>query len=295
MNRFVLLTLCILLPLPGFSREFCLFPPGQKPAPHTTTPPGSHPAGERGDFRFRLFPPATGGERDRESWSVVDTSAPNQAGASQTPPKGNGTGVPHLVELSRANWRPLKPSEKFGLFWRDLLHWGTHASLAFDAGLSFVTGDRPYLGHGAKGYATRYGLNVADAANFTFFEAFLFPTAFHQDPRYLPLDSGTVAKRVAYAVSRVLVTRSDSGGDDINKSRILGAVIATSVSTVMYSNYGADIGVGGNFVAFGLNLATDAAFDVFKEFWPDVARKMKLNVWLRNLVRASIRDFVRVS
>jgi hypothetical protein len=44
----------------------------------------------------------------------------------------------------------------------------------------------------------------------------------------------------------------------------------------------------------GINLGSDAAFDLFKEFWPDVARKMKLNVWIRNLVTASIRDEIRV-
>jgi hypothetical protein len=42
-------------------------------------------------------------------------------------------------------------------------------------------------------------------------------------------------------------------------------------------------------------MGTEAAFDILKEFWPDVARKMKVKLWLRNLVRASLRDYVRVS
>jgi hypothetical protein len=63
----------------------------------------------------------------------------------------------------------------------------------------------------------------------------------------------------------------------------------------MYSSYGADVGIGGNFVAYGNNMGSEAAFNVFKEFWPDVARKMKLSLWLRNIVRSQLRDYVRVS
>ncbi len=197
---------------------------------------------------------------------------------------------PHLIELSSANWRPLTRREKFDLFDHDLVHWETHVSLALDAGISSAIGDRPYLGTGASGYFRKYGLNVADEADFTFFNTFFFPTIFHEDPRYIPFDHGTVCRRIFYAVSRVAVTRNDSGKSEFNKSRVFGTVVATSVSTGYYSAFGADVGVDGNFENIGINLGSDAAFDLFKEFWPDVARKLKLNVWIRNLVRASIRD-----
>jgi hypothetical protein len=202
---------------------------------------------------------------------------------------------PHLIELSSANWRPLTTSENFDLFARDMIHWGTHASIAFDSGLSFATKDRPFLGNGARGYFTRYGLSVADETNFTFFTGFLLPSLFREDPRYIPRDAGTVKQRLAYAVTRVLVARSDRGLPKFNFSKIVGTLFATSISSAMYSSYGADIGVQGNFVAYGYNVGTDAAFDIFKEFWPDVARKLKIKLWIRNMVRASLRDYVRVS
>jgi hypothetical protein len=197
---------------------------------------------------------------------------------------------PHLIELSAANWRPLTRREKFDLFDHDLVHWETHVSLALDAGISSAIGDRSYLGTGASGYFRRYGLNVADEVDFAFFNGFFFPTLFHEDPRYIPSDHGTVCRRMFYALSRVAVTRNDSGKSEFNKSRVFGTVVATSVSTGYYSAFGADVGVDGNFENIGINLGSDAAFDLFKEFWPDVARKLKLNVWIRNLVRASIRD-----
>jgi hypothetical protein len=201
---------------------------------------------------------------------------------------------PHLIELSAANWRPLTRREKLNLFDEDLLHWETHVSLAFDAGIASALGARPYLGTGARGYFRKYGLNVADEVDFAFFNGFFFPTMFHEDPRYIPFDHGTVCRRFFYAVSRVAVTRNDFGQSEFNKSRVLGTVVATSISSAYYSAFGADVGVGGNFASMGINLGSDAAFDLFKEFWPDVARKMKLNVWIRNLVTASIRDEIRV-
>jgi hypothetical protein len=226
-----------------------------------------------------------GNQSGSQSAPANPTIKPNQAQKQR----------PHMIELTAANWRPLKRSEKFELFSHDLLHWSTHASIAFDSGLSFATDDRPYLGNGVRGYFTRYGLNVADEANFCFFNTFFFPSIFHQDPRYIPRDGGSTAARLAYALTRVLVTRGDSGKSEVNRSNMIGMFISTSLSSVMYSSYGADVGVGGNFVAFGYNMATEAAFDVLKEFWPDVARKMKLNLWLRNIVRASLRDYVRES
>ncbi|HYK91643.1 MAG TPA: hypothetical protein VE398_22945 [Acidobacteriota bacterium] len=227
-----------------------------------------------------------------ESGAAAESPQDGQPSGPVQPKNPNGR--PHLVELNAANWRPLKDSEKFALFYRDLYNWGTHLSLAIDAGLSFATNDRSFLGPGAAGYFSRYGLNVADEANFTFFNAFLFPTLFHEDPRYIPLDKGSPKARLGYALSRVIITRNDSGNFELNKSRILGTIVSTSISNVYYSSFGGETGVGSNFEDIGVNLASEAAFDVFKEFWPDVARRLKINVWVRNLVRSSIRDAIRV-
>ncbi len=274
MDKFVVAFICLFIVSPAFSsaRGFALFPSECEPAGVAVR-------------NLQLS------DADPRNQSASQGTASGPAVKQKHAPKQR----PHMIELSAANWRPLTRSEKFELFSHDLLRWETHASIAFDTGLSFATEDRPYLGYGVKGYFSRYGLNVADEANFTFFNAFLFPSVFHQDPRYIPRDGGSTKARLAYALSRVLITRADSGKSEINRSKMLGMFISTSISSVMYSSYGADVGVGGNFVAYGYNMAIEAAFDVFKEFWPDVARKMKLNLWLRNIVRASIRDYIRVS
>jgi hypothetical protein len=202
---------------------------------------------------------------------------------------------PHLIELTSDNWRPLSNKEKFQLFERDLLHWETHASLLFDAGISAALADRRYLGVGASGYFSTYGLNAADESDFVLCNGFLFPTLFHEDPRYIPLDRGSVRQRLAYSLTRIVVARSDSGKLKFNESRLLGTLVATSISSAYYSKVGADASVKGNFASFGINIASEAAFDLLKEFWPDVARKLKLNVWIRNAARRSVRDSIKIS
>jgi hypothetical protein len=232
---------------------------------------------------------------DSHLFATGDTQAAGGS-SSGAQPQGKKSSQDHsyLIELSSANWHPLSNEEKFGLFWRDLLHWGTHVSLALDAGLSSVTNDRPFLGRGGYGFLRRYGFNLADEANGMFFGAFLFPRLFHEDPRYIPMDHGTKRARIAYALSRVVITRNDAGRSELNKTLILGTVVSTALSSAYYSPVGGSTGAGLIFSNAGISLASDAGFNLFKEYWPTVSRKLKLNVWIRNLVRSSVRDSIRV-
>ena len=158
-----------------------------------------------------------------------------------------------------------------------------------------ATNDRPFLGRGGYGFLRRYGFNMADEANYTFFAAFLFPTLFHEDPRYIPMDHGTKLARTAYAFSRVVLTRNDSGGTEFNKSLILGTVVSSAIASAYYSPAGGSTGAGVIFANAGISLASDAGYNLLKEYWPNVAAKLKLNLWMRNVIRSLVRDSVRVN
>jgi hypothetical protein len=223
------------------------------------------------------------------SWAAIGPSAGAPLHGNKAAPDN-----PHMIELSTSNWHPLSRSGKFGLFREDLLRWETHASLATDAALSLATNDRTFLGRGGYGYLRRYGFNVVDEANFVFFGAFLFPTLFHEDPRYIPKDQGTLMSRTAYALSRVVLTRNDAGNSEFNKSLVLATIVSTAIASAYYSPAGGTTGARVIFANVGINLASDAGFNLFKEYWPGVSRKLKLNLWLRNLIRSSVRDSIRV-
>lgn len=193
-----------------------------------------------------------------------------------------------LVMLSRDNWTPLNKTQKFGLFWQDLISPGTHLSIAGAAWLSWSTNDQTYMGPNFKGWAKRYGYSVADEANGQFFSAFLLPVLFKQDPRYLPMDHGRKRDRIAYAMSRVIITRRDNGAESFNVSHVGGAIIASNLSNAYYPD-GRDNSARAAFERAGFGLATDAGYNIFVEFWPDFARKLHLGKFFQQLVRRTVR------
>jgi hypothetical protein len=232
---------------------------------------------------------------DLHLFAAGDTQAAGgSSSGSQPQDKNPKRDRSYLIELTSANWHPLSHSEKLRLFSRDLLQWETHLSLAVDAGLSSATNDRDFLGRGGHAFLRRYGFNVADEANYMFFGAFLFPTLFHEDPRYIPMDHGTKRARIAYALSRVVLTRNDAGSAEFNKSLVLGTVVSFAISSAYYAPAGGSTGAGVIFANAGISLAAVAGFNLFKEYWPSVSRKLKLNLWIRNLIRSSVRDTIRV-
>lgn len=117
-------------------------------------------------------------------------------------------------------------------------------------------------------YASRMGHAISDSTERGFFTKFLFPSLLHQDPRYMRSQETTTTNRAMYAISRVLVGRTDNGKATLNTSELLGSVLAASVTNAYhpYRNYTpgetASRAIGG--------IASDAGINVLREFWPDI-------------------------
>jgi hypothetical protein len=90
----------------------------------------------------------------------------------------------------------------------------------------------PGYGGGTEGYLKRFGAAYADYAIYTTVADAALPSLFRQDPRYFYLGKGSTTSRAWYAVSRTVVTRSDSGHAQVNWSHILGAFAAAGISNV---------------------------------------------------------------
>ena len=74
----------------------------------------------------------------------------------------------------------------------------------------------PTYGQGLQRYAKRYGTFYADTGIGTLMTTSVFPTFLHQDPRYYQLGKSGIWHRTIYAMSRILLTRSDSGALQFN-------------------------------------------------------------------------------
>jgi hypothetical protein len=183
----------------------------------------------------------------------------------------------HLVpayDVTRADaaYHALSVRQKLNLFANDTFDRWTVVKAAADAGIGQAA-DRPHYGQGAEGYGERFGAALADAASYNFFTEFAFPSVLRQDPRYFRLGSGSSGgHRFAYALSRVLITRSDSGRSAPNFSLIFGGIAATSLSNAYYPER--DQTVGYTLVRFGEQMAVVAATNVLKEFWPGIRSKL---------------------
>jgi hypothetical protein len=98
----------------------------------------------------------------------------------------------------------------------------------------------------------------------------ILPTLTRQDPRYYTLGQGGFFKRTGYAVSRLFITRTDSGRNTFNVSEIGGAGAAAGIGNAYYppqSNTWVK-----TYQRWGTQLALDGAGDVLKEFWPEINR-----------------------
>jgi hypothetical protein len=214
---------------------------------------------------------------------------PDAPSASYSTSKDHGNLHSSVTMLSEANWRPLTTKEKFKSTRDDLLNPFTEMSLLAGARFSQAINDRPYLGPGTAGYFRRYGLDTADIANVDFIQGSLLPWMFHEDPRYIPLDEGTRKHRAFYAVSRAVISRKDSGRDGFSKSEVLGAFASSGISNLYYPGDDRDNGLGATSIRAVSNVGTNAAINVLKEFWPDVAHKVKLNTWISSLIEKTLR------
>ncbi len=120
------------------------------------------------------------------------------------------------------------------------------------------------------GWGKRFGASLADTESRRFIQGFVLASALHQDPRYFRSRAHSKIQRGWYAVTRVLVTKSDSGRDTFNSSEFLGALFTTSLQNAYYPERDRTFEkTMGRFLGA---LSSDASSNLLQEFWPDIHR-----------------------
>jgi DNA-binding PucR family transcriptional regulator len=138
------------------------------------------------------------------------------------------------------------------------------------AGYSMATDETPEFHQGAAGYARYFWHTFADQSIENYFVEFIVPAPAHEDIRYYTLGNGGFFKRTGYALSRAVITRSDTGTETFNFGEVIGAGAAAGVSNLYYPT--AERTFSNTAQKWGINVGVDAATFVFKEFWPDINR-----------------------
>jgi hypothetical protein len=165
---------------------------------------------------------------------------------------------------------PLGVKDKFWLATQDSFDYSSFIVAGALAGISQAKNSTPQFRQGAAGYGRYYWHSFADQAVGNFMTEAIVPSVTHEDPRYYTLGHGGFFKRTGYAVSRLLITRTDSGGRTFNFSEIIGNGAGAGISNLYYP------GPERTWTKTGQKWLTqiglDGLFNVLKEYWPDIDR-----------------------
>ena len=176
-----------------------------------------------------------------------------------------------LTVRNAANIPRLSAGEKFKVVARGSFDYVEFPWYGFLAGISQAENSEPGYGQGAQGYGKRFGASFADGTIENFMTEAVLPSILRQDPRFYQLGEGTFGHRTGYAISRIFVTRTDSGKSQFNYSEIFGSAMAAAISTYSYHPSG-DRTVKNTLSVWGSEVGYDTITYVVKEFWPDVRR-----------------------
>jgi hypothetical protein len=139
------------------------------------------------------------------------------------------------------------------------------------AGQSMALRSYPELGHGVAGYSRYYWRAFADQASGSYFTEAIVPALTHEDPRYYTLGHGGFFRRGGYALSRIVVTKTDSDGKSFNYSEIVGNGLEAGLANLYYPAQ--ERSLHNTAVNWASQLEGAALNNLFREFWPDIRRK----------------------
>src|SRR3984893_3437596 len=237
-------------------------------------------------------------EQTQQSGSTGDSTTPVDGATQASPQAAVATGAADIVPIERkpdgsegqqtkrmfwiipnfaavsadTELPPLTTREKYSLALQDSVDYSSFVWSGMLAGQSMALRSYPEFHNGMAGYSRYYWRAFADQASGSFFTEALVPAVTHEDPRYYTLGHGGFFRRVKYALSRIVVTKTDSGGRSFNYAEIVGNGMEAGVSNLYYPPQERSLhNTGMNYLA---QLEAASINNIIREFWPDIRHKM---------------------
>ena len=199
--------------------------------------------------------------------------------------------LPNFLTLENAGQvPPLTTKQKYAVVARGSFDYIQIPWYGFLSAVSQAQDSEPGFGQGWEGYGKRFAASFADGTIENFTTGAILPSLLHQDPRYFQLGQGSFAHRSWYAMSRNLITRTDSGKNQFNYSEVVGGALAAAISTYSYHPKSkfvttttpgelrfipSDRTLSNTAKVWGTQYGYDTLTLVVKEFWPDIRRKLR--------------------
>ena len=220
------------------------------------------------------IPPYTSSSADSDQPAPpADIDAPQAQSQSNEPPPKQTSRILGILPNFRAvsadvKLPPQTVKQKFTTAAEDSFDYSALFVPVALAGYNLGRNADPEFGGGGLGYARYLWHAAADQTIENFMVEAIFPSITHQDNRYYTLGRGGFFKRTGYALSRVVITRSDSGKEVFNSSEVVGAGAAAGISTLYYPSR--ERSFGNTADNWGTSVGIDALSFIVKEFWPDI-------------------------
>ena len=181
--------------------------------------------------------------------------------------------IPNFAAVSAdTELPPLTTKEKYALALQDSVDYSSFVWAGMLAGQSMALRSYPEFHNGMAGYSRYYWRAFADQASGSFFTEALVPAVTHEDPRYYTLGRGGFFHRAKYALSRIVVTKMDSGGTGFNYAEIVGNGMEAGLSNLYYPPE--DRSLHNTAMNYLAQLEAASINNIIREFWPDIRHKL---------------------
>ena len=177
--------------------------------------------------------------------------------------------IPNFRSVSANTYLPPQSfKERFWMATQDSFDYSAFIYAGIFAGTAMAGKSEPSFGQGAAGYGNYFARTFADDTVENYMVESFVPALTKEDARYYTLGKGGFFKRSGYALSRLFVTRMDSGKRAFNLSETVGAGAAAGIGNAYYP---ADQNqLVKTYQRWISQIAQDGLGNLFKEFWPDV-------------------------
>jgi hypothetical protein len=186
--------------------------------------------------------------------------------------------IPDLTAQNTVALPAPSVSEKWDFFLSETVTPFTLVAAGLDATASQLTRSAPLYGkhfwrRGA--FPKRFGATVGDDVIQNFFADFVLASMLHEDTRYVRKGPShyKMWPRIGYAISRAVITRTDSGDATFNWANVVGCAMGAAISNAYYPPVSRTAAVGA--VNWGTNIAGAGLTNLMPEFGPDVGHWMK--------------------
>jgi hypothetical protein len=203
----------------------------------------------------------------QEGRSATDSDAGLAEEVQVAKPEDTKPELPDAPRNLPLQVRRITMTERLWIYRHSVFNPDSLLAPAFGAALAQATNQPPEWGQGASGYGTRlasgYGRLVINRTI-----RFGVAALDHEDPRFSYSNEAGFWRRFRYASVHYLVARTDSGKTIPAFSRFAGTYGAAFIANEWYPESRANTGHA--LMRGSTALAAGWAWNVFREFWPDI-------------------------